>query len=55
MHLASKTWIPFFFFLYIVRKQGKCFTAVEEDGVDKRSVELELTCRTDGVALPDPV
>ena len=38
-----------------VCKQGPCFTAIEEDGGDKRLVELELGCQADGVALPDPV
>ena len=41
---------PFF----TVNKLGPCFTAVEEDGGDKRLVELELTCKT-GVGSPDPV
>ena len=35
MHLASKAWI-----LFAVNKQRICFTAVEEDGGDKRLVEL---------------
>ena len=38
-----------------VSKQGPCFTAVEEDGGDKRLVQLELACEVDGVALPGPV
>ena len=29
--------------------------AMEEDGGDKRLVELELACEVDGVAPPDPV
>ena len=37
-----------------VSNQGPCFTAIEEDGGDKRLVELELACEADGVALPDP-
>ena len=41
--------------LFRVRKQGPCFTAVGEDGGDKRLVELELACKADGVAPPDPV
>ena len=41
--------------LFRVSKQGPCFTAVEEDGGDKRLVELELGYKADGVALPDPV
>ena len=36
-------------------KQGLCFTALEEDGGDKRLVELEVACKADGVALLDPV
>ena len=38
-----------------VSKQGPCFTAVEEDRGDKRLVELELSCKSDRVASPDPV
>ena len=38
-----------------VSKQGPCFTVVEEDGHDRRLVELELACKVDGGALPDPV
>ena len=37
-----------------VSKQGPCFTATEEDGSDKRLVELELICKADVVAPPDP-
>ena len=57
MHLVSKAWIHFFFsFLFFrVRKQGSCFAAIEEDGGDKRSVQLELACEADGVAPPYPV
>ena len=51
MHLVSKAWILFF----RVSKHGSCFTAVEEDGGDKRLVQLELACESDGVAPPDPV
>ena len=49
--MVSKAWILFF----SVRKQGPCFTAIEEDGGDKRPAELALACEADGVALPDPV
>ena len=38
-----------------VSKQGPCFTGIEEDGGDKRLVQLELACEADGVAPPDPV
>ena len=38
-----------------VSKQGPCFTAIQKDGCDKRLVELELACKADGVAPPDPV
>ena len=38
-----------------VSKQGACSTAVEEDGGDKRLVELELACEANGVAPPDLV
>ena len=36
-----------------VNKQSPCFTAIEEEGGEKRLVEL--ACEDDGVALPDPV
>ena len=39
MHLVSKVWILFFFRL---SKQGPCFTAVEEDGGNKKLAALEL-------------
>ena len=38
-----------------VSKQSPRFTAVEEDGGDKRLVEIELACETDGAASPVPV
>ena len=44
---------PFFFF-FLVSEQGPCFTAIG-DGSDKRLVQLELTCETDGATAPDPV
>ena len=50
MLFVSKAWLLFF----RVSKQSPCFTAVEEDGGDKRFVELELACKADGFALPDP-
>ena len=50
--LGFKAWILFFF---RVSKQGPCFTAIEEDGGDKRLIELELACEADAVALADPV
>ena len=31
--------------IFGVSKQGLCFTAIEEDGGDKRLVELELACQ----------
>ena len=40
--LVSKTWI-----FFPVSKPGPCFTATEEDGGDKRLVELELACEAD--------
>ena len=33
-------------------KQGPCFTAIE---VTRRLVELELACKADGIASPNPV
>ena len=38
-----------------VSNQGPCFTAVEENGGDKRLVELELVCDADDVEPSDPV
>ena len=38
-----------------VSKQGPCLTAIEEDGDDKRLVQLEFACKADGAASPDPV
>ena len=38
-----------------VSEQGLCFTAIEEDGGDKKFVQLEPACEAGGVALPDPV
>ena len=40
---------------FTVSKQGPCFTAIGEGGGDKRLVELELACKADGFASPDPV
>ena len=51
MHFVSKAWI-----LYVrASKQGPCFAAVEEDEGDRRREELELACKADGLAPPDPV
>ena len=49
--LGFKGLCPFF----RVSKHSPCFTATEENGGDKRLVELELVCEADGIALPDPV
>ena len=49
-HLISKAW-----FLFFSQRAGPCFTAIEEDGGDKRFVELELACGANGDAPPDPV
>ena len=38
-----------------VTKKGPCFTVIEEDGGNKRLVELELACKADAVALADPL
>ena len=48
--MVSKTWILSF----RVSKQVPCFTAIEEDGGDRRLVELELACEADYIALPYP-
>ena len=49
---SFKSLDPFFF---RVSKQGPCFTVKEEDGGDKRLVDLELAFEADGVSPPDPV
>ena len=51
MHLVLKAWI----LLFRVSKQGPCFTAIAENGGDKRHAQLELACNADGVAPPGPV
>ena len=38
-----------------VNKQGPCFTAIEEDGGDKRLVQLDFACEAGGVAPSDLV
>ena len=53
MHLVFKAWI--LSSDAAIRVRGPCFTAVEEDGSDKRLVGLELAFKADGVAPPDPV
>ena len=50
--LGSESLDPFFFG---VSKHGPCFTAIKEDRGDERLVELELACKADSVAPPDPV
>ena len=49
---------PFFFSFFLlffrVSKQGPCLKAIQEDGGDKRLLELGFACKADGVALPDP-
>ena len=49
--MVSKAWI----FVFRVGKQGPCFKVIEEDGGDRRLVELELACEANGVAPPGPV
>ena len=49
--VSSCTWFRKSGFFFVVR--GPCFTAIEEDGGDKRLVQLELACKADGVAPPD--
>ena len=43
------------FFFFRFNRQGPCFTAIEENGGDKKLVELELACEADGIAPPYPV
>ena len=38
-----------------VSKQGPCFTAIEEDGGNKRLAQIEVAWEADGVAAPDTV
>ena len=38
-----------------VSLQGQCLAVIEEGGSNERPVKLELACKADGVALPDPV
>ena len=38
-----------------VGEQGPCFTAMDDDEGDKKLLEVELACKADGVAPPDPV
>ena len=38
-----------------VSMQGPCFTAIEEDGGNKRLLQLELACKADDVASLDAV
>ena len=49
-HLVSRAWT-----LFWVNKHGPCFTATEEDGSDKRLLELELACEVDDVVPLDTV
>ena len=49
--LGLKNLDPF----YQSQQTGLCFTAIEEDGGDKRLAELELACDSDGVGSPDPL
>ena len=51
--LVSKSWI-FFFFNSESASRIHVFTAIEENGGDKRLVQLELACEADGVAPPCP-
>ena len=37
------------------QQAGLCFTAIGQDGGDKRLVQLELACEADGFAPPFPV
>ena len=52
MHMVSKDWI---FFFFSISKQSPYFTAIEEDGVEKRPAEFEFACETDGIAPPASV
>ena len=41
--------------IFRVIKQGLYFTAVEEDGGDETLAQLEIVCKADSVASPDPL
>ena len=41
--------------VFSVSKQGLCFTAIEEDGGNKRLVQLEHAVEAHGIAQSDPV
>ena len=41
--------------LFSISVYSPCFTAIEDNGSDKRLAQLELACKTDGVAPLDPV
>ena len=45
----------FLIFFFRVSKQGPCFTTIQEDGCDKRLVQLGFAYEADGVLTPDPV
>ena len=47
--------LDLFFLFFRVSKQAPGFTATEENGGNKRLVQLELAYKADGVAPPDPV
>ena len=53
--VSSGIWVRKSAFFFSVSKQGPCFTTVEEDGGDKRHVELEFACKAYRVAPLDPV
>ena len=38
-----------------VSEQGPYFTAIEEDGGDKRLIQVELACEANGIAPPYPL
>ena len=38
-----------------VSEQGPCLNAIKEDGGDKRLAQLQLDCKSDSIASPDPV
>ena len=56
--VSSGSWLEsldLFFYFPESASSCPCFTAIKDDGNDKRLVQFELACEADGVASPDPV
>ena len=53
--VSSGTWFRKPVSFSSLSKQDPCFTAMQQNGGDKRLVELYLACKTEGAAPPDTV